>query len=66
MNLFQVILKLLESGQTFTLLSFGDRHYIEVGRYGYVFSRMGKSMGGWIDNPTSDAEWNDWKRLLME
>ena len=43
MNLFQFVLSLLERGQQFTLHSFGDRHYVEIGRHCYIFSRMGKS-----------------------
>ena len=64
MNLFQFILKLMERGQQFTLLSFGDRHYVEIGRFCYIFSRFGKPMGGWIHKPESAAEWDDWKALL--
>ena len=48
-NLFQFVLKLLErSGREFTLLSFGDRHVVEIGKYGYAISRLAKSMGGWM------------------
>jgi hypothetical protein len=63
-NLFQFILSLTERGQPFTLVSFGDRIWVEVGRFGYCFNRFGKSMGGWIHKPESDAEWNEWMRLL--
>ena len=62
----QFVLKLMETGREFTLLSFGYRHYVEVGKYGYCFSRFGKSMGGWIHTSESDAEWKDWQKLLME
>ena len=65
MNMFQFVLKLMGSGREFTLLSFGDRYYVEVGRYGYCFSRFGKSMGGWIHQPESNSEWNEWREFLM-
>jgi len=65
-NLFQFVFKLMESGREFTLLSFGDRHYVEVGRFAYCFNRFGKSMGGWIHKPENNAEWNDWIKLMME
>ncbi len=55
----------MESGREFTLFSFGDRHYVEVGKYGHCFSRFGKSMGGWIHKPESDADWKDWQKLLI-
>jgi len=47
-NLFQFILSLTERGQPFTLVSFGDRIWVQVGRFGYCFNRFGKSMGGWM------------------
>jgi len=31
-----------------------------------VTIRFGKSMGGWIHKPESNAEWKDWQKLLME
>jgi hypothetical protein len=65
-NLFQFVLSLLERGESFTLLSFGDRHYVEIGRPCYIFSRLGKSMGGLIRKPASDAEWKEWQKLLTE
>ncbi|MGB9434639.1 MAG: hypothetical protein WBQ89_20510 [Candidatus Acidiferrum sp.] len=65
MNLLQFVLKLMESGREFTLLSFGDRIWVEVARFGYCFNRFGKSMGGWIHKPESDAEWDDWMKLLI-
>ena len=66
MNLLQFILSLTERGQEFTLVSFGDRIWVEVGKYGYVFNRFGKSMGGWVYRPESDEDWDGWQRLLME
>jgi hypothetical protein len=63
-NLFQFILTLTERGQPFTLVSFGDRRHVETGRHCYIFSRMGKSMGGWIHKPESDAEWQEWMERL--
>jgi len=63
-NLLQFVLSLLERGESFTLLSFGDRHYVEIGRHCYIFSRLGKSMGGWIHKPKSDAEWQVWFERL--
>jgi hypothetical protein len=65
-NMFQFVLKLMGSGREFTLLSFGDRYYVEIGRYGCCFSPFGKSMGGWIHEPESDSEWNEWHKLLID
>ena len=64
MNLLQFVLSFLERGQQFTLHSFGDRHVVEIGKYIYIFSRFGKSMGGWIHGPASEEEWQQWIERL--
>jgi hypothetical protein len=61
-NLFQFNLSSVDNRSRSFL--FGDRIWVEVGRFGYSFNRFGKSMGGWIPKPKSDAEWQEWMEKL--